>query len=261
MANERITMYGSGLFPDGSTVEVAGDIRAEDCRIYLPDGYRDNTERRGWVSPTQAERRAVEIQQLADRLRGSEVLANQSQLVDALIGQFYSGGDGAALGFEWDQVENLHPDPDAHGWDAEDCRQWLDEHGHDEPEGSNPWNLERFEIAETLEGLGFAVYEDETDETLRQCLLGCVDSGDWGDVQDWRDMVDMYRDEHPAEIFEWWLVSEWFAEKLEAAGEPVLRNDYGEWWGRTCTGQAMIQDGTLQRVAAQLLEDLYGPAK
>lgn len=53
----------------------------------------------------------------------------------------------------------------------------------------------------------------------------------------------------PAEIFEWWAVTEWLAEQLTAIGEPVLDNAYGYWWGRTCTGQAMKMDGTLQRIA------------
>lgn len=54
----------------------------------------------------------------------------------------------------------------------------------------------------------------------------------------------------PAEIFEWWLVESGLAEGLRQIGEPVLDNGYGTWWGRTCTGQAILSDGTIQRVAA-----------
>lgn len=57
----------------------------------------------------------------------------------------------------------------------------------------------------------------------------------------------------PREIFEWWLVTAWLAEKLQAIGQPILENDFGSWWGRTCTGQSILLDGTLQRVAARLL--------
>lgn len=53
----------------------------------------------------------------------------------------------------------------------------------------------------------------------------------------------------PAEIFEWWAITSWLAKQLTAIGEPVLDNGHGFWWGRTCTGQAMKMDGTLQRIA------------
>jgi hypothetical protein len=56
----------------------------------------------------------------------------------------------------------------------------------------------------------------------------------------------------PQEIFEWWLVTDWLADKLSAIGEPVLRSDYGTWWGRTCTGQSIMLDGTLQKIAKSL---------
>ena len=61
-----------------------------------------------------------------------------------------------------------------------------------------------------------------------------------------------YRDSEAQEIFEWWSVTSWLAEKLLELGEPVLVNDYGQWWGRTCTGQNIILDGTFQNLAISL---------
>ena len=52
----------------------------------------------------------------------------------------------------------------------------------------------------------------------------------------------------PQEIFEWWLVTDWLAEKLQEHGEPILTNDYGTWWGRTCTGQAIYLDGVIESI-------------
>ncbi len=54
------------------------------------------------------------------------------------------------------------------------------------------------------------------------------------------------------EIYEWYLVSEWMAKKLDAQGEPVLYGDYNYYWGRTCTGQSMILDGTFQKIAQSI---------
>ncbi len=50
------------------------------------------------------------------------------------------------------------------------------------------------------------------------------------------------------EIYEWWLVSDWLVIMLRKAGEPILNNDYGTWWGRTCSGQAIYMDGVINAV-------------
>jgi len=54
------------------------------------------------------------------------------------------------------------------------------------------------------------------------------------------------------EIFEWWLVSDWLAEKLEEKGKPVLKNEYGTYWGRTATGQALFLDGVISQICHDL---------
>jgi len=62
------------------------------------------------------------------------------------------------------------------------------------------------------------------------------------------DGVDPYQ----TEIFEHWAVTDWFADKLEAAGEKVDRDFAGLCvWGRTTTGQNMTMDGVVQRIYAQ----------
>lgn len=53
----------------------------------------------------------------------------------------------------------------------------------------------------------------------------------------------------PREIFEWWLVTPYLADKLEEQGEVTIR-EFGDWWGRICTGQAIVLDGTLQDIVA-----------
>lgn len=50
------------------------------------------------------------------------------------------------------------------------------------------------------------------------------------------------------EVYEWWVVSHWMLEKLKNLGEPVLENDYGEWWGRTIMGQAIKLDHVINKM-------------
>jgi len=59
-------------------------------------------------------------------------------------------------------------------------------------------------------------------------------------------------------IYEWWRVSDWFADKLEEYDAPVLRNDYGTWWGRTTTGQACYMDAVIHRIVKDLYTEEVG---
>ena len=50
------------------------------------------------------------------------------------------------------------------------------------------------------------------------------------------------------EILEWWLVDNFQARHLEALGEPMLYAGGQNFWGRTCSGQSIILDGTFQKI-------------
>ena len=51
------------------------------------------------------------------------------------------------------------------------------------------------------------------------------------------------------EVFQWFAVTSWLAGQLQSIGQPVLDNEYGYWWGRTCCGQGIELDGTFQRIS------------
>ena len=70
----------------------------------------------------------------------------------------------------------------------------------------------------------------------------------YSDVEDARDDGAEIK-----EIFEWWVVSDWLAKRLEAHGEPLLINNYGTWWGRTCTGQAILLDFVIEQIYDELV--------
>ncbi len=104
--------------------------------------------------------------------------------------------------------------------------------------------------------------EDIKNETKRQRILNefvnqhigenqtmLIDELLKNEIVHYEDIVNLYDDdEEPEEIFEWWQADEWLLNKLEAKGEPVLRSDYGNWWGRTCTGQAIHMDAIIEEI-------------
>ena len=61
--------------------------------------------------------------------------------------------------------------------------------------------------------------------------------------------------DNPKEIFEWYLISDWFLERLKEINEPYIENDYGDYWGRCCTGQAICLDYTVQKLAYKYSHD------
>ena len=52
------------------------------------------------------------------------------------------------------------------------------------------------------------------------------------------------------EIFEWWAVSDWLAAKLIEVGECVIEGN--SIWGRSTTGQAILLDGVITRICADM---------
>lgn len=51
------------------------------------------------------------------------------------------------------------------------------------------------------------------------------------------------------DVLEWWLCSSWMIEKLKREGEAVLETDFGSWWGRQTSGQAISCDGVISKIA------------
>jgi hypothetical protein len=99
------------------------------------------------------------------------------------------------------------------------------------------------------------MYPDPSDWDDATCRSFLDDRGvSYDDEDDNLDYLkELVRDCDPNEAYEWWRVTEWLAKGLDELGEIILENDYGYWWGRGCTGQQMIMDGTLQEVAKRAL--------
>lgn len=127
---------------------------------------------------------------------------------------------GAVEGVDWDHVSSPYPDPS--DWDAQRCLDFALERGIPLPIMASP--------------------DDAVDES----------PGGWLDAA----RIACGSEPDGVDIYEWWLVSPWLALRLREQDQPVLDTDYGAWWGRTCTGQGILLDGTLQAIAAQSLARL-----
>ena len=59
---------------------------------------------------------------------------------------------------------------------------------------------------------------------------------------------DEYGELEPKDIYQWYFVTEWLYKRLNAIGEPTVYIDELDVyvWGRTCCGQLIEADGTIQ---------------
>jgi hypothetical protein len=246
------------LWPGGESVTVMGEYNSTNCRV--KSKREDN-----WEEPTMEMRRKIHIEELAEMYVERDVLHCDSSLVSDLIEHASSCNlasesrhnvSSGLKGFDYENVQNLCVSPE--NWYVEECKDWLEEHGYDIPD-PDPWGLETVE--DLLEALNedpedpAEKYKGKTVDELRAILIEEIDEELVDGLEDYRDAVRDNSCDHQAEIYEWWRVNEWLAKKLIEAGECVLDNDYGYWWGRCCTGQGMIMDGTFQRIAARFVDE------
>lgn len=59
-------------------------------------------------------------------------------------------------------------------------------------------------------------------------------------------------EQQPQEILEWWIVSDFLYKKLKAHGEPVLDWGNNYYWGRTCSGQAIMLDDVISKICEEM---------
>jgi len=226
------------IWPNGQLIRYSG----------YPFGHpliHDDNDKVG-TPATEEQRRAIQINVSALRYQQQEIYCCDSSLVDDAMSINDSQSD-LAKEFSYDNVENLRPDPS--DWDLAQCQEFLNDEGIDSDNLVNPEKMTRIELIDELGGE--QELEELTDEELRTNLTDEINNETVDGLNDWRDAInDNYVG---AEIYEWYRVSEWLGKELISVGVPVLNNNYGYWWGRTCTGQNNIMDGTLQKVAAKFV--------
>ena len=58
----------------------------------------------------------------------------------------------------------------------------------------------------------------------------------------------MNNGENIKKIYQWWIVSDWLINELKKKGEPILSNEYGDWWGRITIGEAIELDNVIKDI-------------
>jgi hypothetical protein len=107
-----------------------------------------------------------------------------------------------------------------------------------------------FELASPI-----ADYEEAAIQNgaVRDSSSGCWSTSDGTGYATAEELCnDWNYDPCDREVFEHWAVTDWFADKLIAAGEKVDKDFAGLCvWARTTTGQAIYADGVIERIYAE----------
>lgn len=105
------------------------------------------------------------------------------------------------------------------------------------------YDLDCDDCVQVLESIDIYPCDDETVDELRQIIYDRIGCGDI-DAQELCESLNL--DPYQREAFEHWIVSDWLADKLEAAGEMVCKDIHGlTIWGRCTTGQSISIDGVM----------------
>lgn len=98
------------------------------------------------------------------------------------------------------------------------------------------------------------VTEDEVDnivDELREQLEKRISKKKREEIEEEIDEIERLESE-PVDIFEWWAVSSWLAEKLEAKGEIIIDSGCTNVWGRRTSGQAISLDWVISDICNDL---------
>ena len=159
-----------------------------------------------------------------------EVLCCYTSVVEYILRQDNFTYDDVP--FTYDDIENLYPNNQEDIDELEEKIQELEDSKPDEPDS---WDYETDQDFYDA----YDAYEEKVKE---------ID----GKIEELEDEVNEleYQQERPQEVFEWWRVTSYLFHKLRDKGEVVLEGPNGYYWGRCCTGQAILLDWVISEICA-----------
>lgn len=168
-------------------------------------------------------------QNIKSKLVDREVIECQTSLIDWVLSKEDEVSDPF---YTMDEISNYYSYP-----------EFSDEYGNYFEGGNEVDKNERIREIEL---------EIEHQENLRDEAAENEDEEAEADADAEIEQLEAFKDDlenietEPAEIYEWWSVTSWFANRLEEYGESILNNGI---WGRQTTGQAILLDYVITKIA------------
>ena len=172
-------------------------------------------------------------QDIKSRFIDREVYCNVGTLVEYCLSK---GSEDRDSPVNYDDLENMYSYPE---WSKTVLGEELYFEGGTEKQKTE--FLEEFDrLTEESESL---FEKEEISEETHERNLEII--------QEAREEVEELETE-AAEVFEWWAVSSYLFEQLRDRGYVVIDTGSVNVWGRTTTGQAILLDGVITRICADM---------
>ena len=170
-------------------------------------------------------------QTIKGKFIAQHVFANVNQMTEYILKKGFEDADAP---FNLDDVINFYSYPEFIG------KRANFEGGSYE---------ERKSEIERLEDLKNEVEEDEN---LTDAQIEEIQTEIESDIEDLENL-----ESEAQEVYEWYLVSGYLADKLQEKGNPIIESE--NIWGRCTTGQAILLDYVITEICAEM-EILEGQA-
>lgn len=162
--------------------------------------------------------RNEKLNETIKRIVNQDILVCQSMLVDGMLKKEV---------FNYDDIENMYVDNSSKIEELNNNKEVLENEKNEkidnlQENNENEANLIEENFEKQISGIDDQIEELEGEQ------------------------------EEPQEAYEWWVVSEWLEGKLRDNNEILLVTDYGTWWGRQTTGQAIEMDYIMEKIAQDI---------
>lgn len=180
-------------------------------------------------------------QTIKGRFIEQNVYSRVGTMVEYILQKSYEDSDAP---FSWDDITNYYPDHSDRIEEIEEELEALEEQKEEleDKQGDTQEEIEEAEEAGDTDTVNaceslFAVYSQRIEEVEDKITA----------LED--EQEELENDTAPAEIFEWWRVSSFLADKLNEYGYCILDGDI---WGRTTTGQAILLDYVITLICSDM---------
>ena len=167
---------------------------------------------------------SIKNQEIKGKFVGQHVFAGVTAIVEFVLAQSYENRD-APLSYDDFPYNGYYEDRDGNIYTEDEKSEQIDQ-----------WEAELDEVEIDL------LDEDNADDELEIRKKDLQDK-----IEDLDGASETY-----VEIYEWWIVSDYFAEQLEQHKHIVISDGANHYWGRRTTGQAILLDHIVSVICDQM---------
>lgn len=202
---------------------------------------------------------STENQRVLSKLVQREVLHNQTPLVDWLRRNHFEDVEFTNLYIDkTEEIKELVEQRDEKDWELEDLQETLAtlecdveqseeelEEAEEELKEKSYWKS----CCQVLTAMYTQKYLNKEYKKTEEKIAFLEE-----ELKSLEDELDdlRFRDGEINPVYEWWLVTPFFESRLKDYGETFMEFEGETWWGRGCSGQAVLLDTVIGSIGEDM---------